>query len=118
MYVSRHVHGSTHNDDLLDTEKGLWVRRRSQGQVCQGTNRHESDSIRIILTQDTEYLLMGWTLGGNKGPLGNIACWDRFDIDRISCWVEKVFPGFFGSEVWVLEQSVVIIGRYVDGNVH
>lgn len=46
---------------------------------------------------------MGRTLGGNKGPQGNIACWDRLDIDKISCWVEEMFPGFFGSEVWVLD---------------
>ena len=46
---------------------------------------------------------MGAAFRWDKGPLGYIASWGRFDVDVIRRWVEKMFPGFFGGEVGVLE---------------
>ena len=102
-YVSGHIHCSAHDNDFLGSKEGFWVCRGSQGQVRQGTNRNDSDCIWFVLTQDTKDFLVGAAFRWDKGPLGYIASWGRFDVDVIRRWVEKMFPSFFGGEVGVLE---------------
>lgn len=102
-YVSGHIHCSAHNDDFLGPKESFWVCSRSQSQVRQRTNRNDGDRIWFVFTEDTKNLLVGGAFRWDKGPLRYIASWDRFDIDMIRRWVEKMLPGFFGSEVGVLK---------------
>ena len=57
-YISRLIHGPSHNDDLLNTKESLRVSGRRKRQISQRTDSHERDSVGVILAQNTQDLFV------------------------------------------------------------
>ena len=87
LYIARLLDSTSHNDDLLGPEEGLRVLSGSQGHVGQGSNRNDGYGLGVILTQDTENLLVSGTPRGNKG-LGAIFLRNRLDPLEIGLWLK------------------------------
>jgi hypothetical protein len=52
------VDGATHDNDLLDLEKGLGVLCSSDSDICQGSPDEDADSVGRLLAKNAEDLLV------------------------------------------------------------
>lgn len=91
-YISGPVHGTAHDDHLLDSEESLWVCSRCSRKVSQRPNGNNSDGIRLIVSKQLQHLLMcGLHRRGKKRVhlLDFLQFRSFFSAERVRCGLEE-----------------------------
>ncbi|POR33227.1 Uncharacterized protein TPAR_06582 [Tolypocladium paradoxum] len=101
-HVALDIHGAAHDHELLDSEKGLGVLGRGEGDIGQRSNGADRDGVDWVLVEDPQDLLVGGLLGwcevGREGAV----------VYRAVCIIlEERLPSVRGAEVRMHVMDVV-----------
>ncbi|KND94840.1 hypothetical protein TOPH_00163 [Tolypocladium ophioglossoides CBS 100239] len=100
--VALDIHGAAHDHELLDSEEGLGVLGRGEGNIGQRSYGADRDGVDWVLLEDPQDLLVGGLLGRREiGREGAV-------VYRVVCIIlEERLPSVRGAEVRVHVMDVV-----------
>lgn len=111
--VSGPVDGTAHDSDLLGLDEGLGVLAGCKGKVGQGSEGDNGDGVRLVVTENTEDLLVRRVLGWREEVVVLVEILSGLALGGCSTilsgpgGVEGMLPSFCGVQMWVLARISV-----------